>query len=359
MSITTLGPRRAALATLAALAIGAAGLALAAPARALSAGLDPADRLGDVTLDIAGGRLEDGGPRQLATATGCPENYQRSSRVFLVWADGSTHATQAPAYVKTSGAGTGLDGQPINRVGDDASRWGQTGFPKENFQGRNEVASYIVTCDPGTQSTGGYPAQSTGYAGSKFFSIDIEFSWGSGGSDAVWQVYVPPPPADSSESGVVLSVPEEQEPDVPTGLTISVKPGTTVLEGPAARVQGTPWQAAGYLDFVTVNDDRRDASAPGWTLNGRASNFTSATTADTIPSTGLGWAPERQVGPGSAGPEVAPGASGGLSVDQVLAYGEASDDANVQTQVGARLTLNVPSGVSAGDYAATLTLTLI
>ncbi|MDR2453131.1 MAG: hypothetical protein LBD51_00935 [Bifidobacteriaceae bacterium] len=350
---------RAALAAAAAIATAAAGL-LAAPAFALAPGLDPANRLGDLHLDVTSGAIAiGGGPQTLTTDWGCPAGYRRSSRVFLIWADGTwtLNGSPAPTIAKTE-AGGGLDGGPITRSGAYASRWGASPFPVSNFSGHDGVATYLVTCDPGDAPDGETPSIASGVGSSLYFSVDLAIDYGTG-SNTSWQAIVPPEQSDAAESDIDLDVPEEVVPTAPSGLKITVKPGATTLTGPVSRVQGTAWQATGALDNVTVSDDRRDADAPGWTLNGRVSQFTSPTTTDVIPSTNLGWTPALVAGAGAAGPAVAPGVGAGLAAERVLAYGEASANEAVETTVTAALALNVPSGVAAGSYKASLTLTLI
>ncbi|WP_164861650.1 Ig-like domain-containing protein [Microbacterium sp. CPCC 204701] len=158
------------------------------------------------------------------------------------------------------------------------------------------------------------------------------------------------PAIDDAETGIGVTVPEPGS-AVPTGLSISVSPESVALAG-GARAAGSPWMATGALGDTTVNDDRRDAAAKGWTLNGSVSPFTSGT--NTIPASALAWTPAKVSGAGTAGP-----ASTDLSADRPLATGVASAEANVLTTVDAALTLTVPADAAAGDYTSTLTLTLI
>ncbi|MDR2347806.1 MAG: hypothetical protein LBD90_04140 [Bifidobacteriaceae bacterium] len=352
-------PRRAVLAAAAAIATAAAGL-LAAPAFALAPGLDPANRLGDIFLDVTSGSITNtGGPQKLTTDTGCPAGYRHSSRVFLIWSDGTWTQTgfPAPTIVNTN-AGGGLDGNPISREGLYAQRWGTNPFPSANFAGHDGVASYVVTCDPGNAPDGTYPAATEGVGQSLYFSIDLSINYGAG-SNTSWAVATVASQSDSSQSDVDLDVPEETIPQQPGGLKITVKPGPTTLTGPVSRVQGTAWQATGSLDNITISDDRRDPDGTGWTLNGRVSQFTSPTTSDTISAANLGWTPALITGLGFAGEAITPGVGVGLSGDRVLAYSTATALQNVETVVTASLALNVPSGVAAGSYKASLTLTLI
>jgi hypothetical protein len=192
---------------------------------------------------------------------------------------------------------------------------------------------------------------------SKYYSIDLAIVYGDG-SAPTWHV-APPPTADSHEVGMDVNVPVEEAAPAPTGLRISVKPGPVTLAGGASRAHGEAWQATGTLGEVTVTDDRQDASAPGWTLNGRSSAFADSSAANVIPAANLGWTPVKQSGVGFAGAAVTPGQDGGLGETRALGYGDASASADAKTSLSAQLTLLVPSGVPAGSYHAALTLTLI
>ena len=184
-----------------------------------------------------------------------------------------------------------------------------------------------------------------------YYSIFIDIE-----PDGSWHVLGGSAPVDSSESDINVDVPTALS-ATPTGLKISVKPGPATLTGASTRAVGQVWQATGTLDNVTVNDDRRDSAAADWTLNGQASDFTSATTSDTIPATNLGWTPAKVSGQGAAGSAVAIGT--GLATDKELASGQASNSIDVTTTVNAALALDVPASVAAGSYKSTLTLTLI
>ncbi|WP_208322739.1 Ig-like domain-containing protein [Salinibacterium sp. ZJ454] len=163
------------------------------------------------------------------------------------------------------------------------------------------------------------------------------------------------PAADGSESDVNLTVPAAES-DEPTGLKISVKPDAVTLSGAAARTAGSPWTATGSLGNVTVNDDRREATAQGWTLSGKAADFTGSGTAagSSIAASSLGWTPAKVSGAGTEG-----SASTDLSASRTLATGIASATSNVQTTVGAALSLVVPADKQAGAYSSKITLILI
>ncbi|MDR2379770.1 MAG: hypothetical protein LBE08_01100 [Bifidobacteriaceae bacterium] len=360
---TTMNRRKAALATAAAVATAAAGLLLAAPAGAIDPGLDPDNRLGDLILDTQSGAIVTlGGPQVVTTEAGCPEGYRGSSRAFLIRADGTWSATRFPALVLVTDApGSGLDGEPIVRTVMQASRWISAGYPRSEFDGSatyDGVGTYLVTCDPGEAPNGTFPSAASGVGTSKYFSVDINFQYGDG-SNPTWAVVPAGAPAsDDSESDINVQVPEAEEPPgPPTGLKISVKPGATTLTGPATRLEGQVWTATGTLDDVTVNDDRQDADAAAWTLNGKASPFLETNGMTPIAATNLGWTPNKVSGAGTAGAAVAVGV--GLATDKPLATGTASAAANVETTVNAALTLDVPAVAEDGAYTSTLTLTLI
>jgi hypothetical protein len=314
--------------------------------------------VGDITVAPTSGAIVlNGGPQTLSTTTGCPAGYRNSSRVYLIWPDGTyTPAHPAGSIVTATSSTSGLGGLPITRTGTDASRWGTAAFPTSHFAGHDGKASYVITCDEGNSTSGNVPLAPAGVGNAKYFSVDLLIQYGDG-ANPTWKVFEDSDLAGDSESDVGVSVPTEIVPTSPTGLSIAVTPGSTTLTGPVGRVQGQPWQATGTLENVTVNDDRRDATAPGWTLTGRVSAFVAG--ANSIASTNLGWTPALVSGPGAAGPAVAPSQNGGLSTDKTLATGPASAAEDVETTVNAAFVLNVPTGTPAGDYHATLTLTLI
>jgi hypothetical protein len=165
------------------------------------------------------------------------------------------------------------------------------------------------------------------------------------------------PVLDTETPSVSVTVPTAQNP-TPTGLTISLSPSSLSLSGSSPRLVGQVWEATGTLGNVTVNDDRQNASAGGWTLNGKMSTLTGA---DTIAATNVGWTPSVSSGPGVAGAAVTAGTGTGLSADKPLATGTASATPNVATTVGAAVTLKVPTTAVGGStpYTGTLTLTLI
>lgn len=458
MRITSV--RRAGLALVATLAVAFSGLT-AAPAQALAPGLNPDNRLGDLTLDVTGGDISwAGGPQQLTTETGCPEGFRRSSRAYLIWPDGTwvTSGSQFAAGVFVAASeGSGLNGEAIDRrnLSDRtyeryASKWaagGVGGLPASSFKGHSGVATYVVTCDPGDAPDGNQPTNLSGVGDSKYFSVDIRIAWDDTGGSGTWEVAdgggpiekvnttleldptagndgsvnltaaVDPSAAtgavtftnvdsgatvgtadlvdgtatvnvsdlepdtqytfraeyagdtlhngSTSNDAVVTTVgepvpPQDTEitvtiPAAASGLRLTVSPGGVSLAD--AELAGEEFVATGSLEEVRVTDARPDRER--WTLNGRTSDFDGPGDA-AIDGSALGWEPALlgENNAGTAGTAVAPGAGGGLSSDKPLA--QAPDGVTrSETRVGAEVTLRAPASTPAGDYAATLTLTLI
>jgi hypothetical protein len=161
---------------------------------------------------------------------------------------------------------------------------------------------------------------------------------------------------------------------VPTGaLTIALDTGAdgNVDLGTAQmNAAGDLLTASGQMDVVKVTDTR--AGDPGWTASGIVTDFSNGT--DSVNGYNLGWVPTvvsssaNQVGI-AAGPSVAAGTEPnasttpsdpavGLGASRVLAVTQ-DNAGNGTARLGAALSLNIPTDVSAGLYAATLTLTVI
>jgi surface-anchored protein len=145
-------------------------------------------------------------------------------------------------------------------------------------------------------------------------------------------------------------------------LIISVDPeDRTVVMSPAElNAAGDRLVSTGELRPVTVTDTRPDA--PGWNASGQVGDFTGD--AGTFEGRYLGWTPAvldqasgQQV---SAGDPVPAGLDGGdgLSIGRTL--GIAPSGAGLGTaELGADLTLELPTETPAGEYVATLTFTTI
>ena len=133
--------------------------------------------------------------------------------------------------------------------------------------------------------------------------------------------------------------------------------------------EGDLLTASGQMDAVLVTDTR--AGDPGWTASGIVTDFSNGT--DAVNGYNLGWVPAvlessaNQVGI-AAGPSVTAGTEGtatstpgpgiGLESSRVLAVTQPGAG-NGTAKLGAALSLNIPTDVSAGSYAATLTLTVV
>jgi hypothetical protein len=352
MSSTT---TKKALATLASVTTAAAALlAFAGPASADSS--DP-QWLGELQVTPTSGHVDEdaltGWITRGYTNDGqvCPDGFRERSGVYPV-ENGDVLSAAAGVFRNGStysGNMTGInDGD--TRIDRNAQyiATSTVAFPWVTFARTGGSVELRVTC----QAAASY-APATDFYYSALFEFQAGGDW-----EVVTQGGGDPTPFDTSESDINVNVPDNDIVPNPTGLKISVKPGPATLAG-GARTAGEVWQASGTLDNVTVNDDRRDADEPGWTLNGKSSNFTSTATSDTIAATNLGWTPNKVSGAGAAGAAVTPGAGGGLSTNKPLATGAASNAMNVTTTVNAGLTLNVPADVDQGAYKATLTLTLI
>lgn len=151
-----------------------------------------------------------------------------------------------------------------------------------------------------------------------------------------------------------------------TGADGNVDLGTAVMDAAGEKLT-----ASGDMDVVKITDTR--AGDPGWVASGIVTNFTNGT--DSINGFNLGWTPQmvslsaNQTGAfliGSlvaAGTEGLPGttpADGSVGLKASRTLGTAPDNSgNGTARLGAHLDLNVPTDVSAGSYAATLTLTVI
>ncbi len=211
-----------------------------------------------------------------------------------------------------------------------------------------EVGNAAVANGVASWTSGVLPADTT-LQYKAVYSGDTAFNASTSDTITVTTVGEPQPPQSTE---VTVTIPASA-----TGLKFTVTPGNVALS--AAALQGTNYVAAGTLGEVTVSDNR--ATRTPWTLNGKAGAF--ANTADaskSIAASSLGWKPALvgDANGGTAGAEVTAGAAGGLSTDKPLA--QAAAGATVaDTTVKADVTLTAPADTPAGDYKATLTLTLI
>jgi hypothetical protein len=167
-----------------------------------------------------------------------------------------------------------------------------------------------------------------------------------------------------------------------SAVTVTVTtaaPGTeTINVGVAAQSSGTltltvsntpvtmttPTNAGAFLDStgalspVTVTDSRLPTH-PGWNATGAVSDFTAGT--NTFSGNDLGWTPAittpNTANDVTAGPKVVSN-NPGLKTAAALASAAATKGAGT-TVVGAGLDLQIPFTTPAGNYSATLTVTLL
>jgi len=123
--------------------------------------------------------------------------------------------------------------------------------------------------------------------------------------------------------------------------------------------KGTFFESTGTLSDVTVNDGRIQ-SAPGWSISGQVSDFTSG--ANSIPGDSLGWTPQiktpNATNDVTAGLAVAAGTTPGLKEGAALVKAAVTKGLGTSV-VNAALDLRIPINTKPGAYSATLTLTAI
>lgn len=150
------------------------------------------------------------------------------------------------------------------------------------------------------------------------------------------------------------------------GFDGNVDLGTAVMDAAGEKLTAT-----GAMDQVKITDTR--AGDPGWVASGIVTDFSNGT--DSVNGFNLGWTPSvvslsaNQQTAFVIGSAVAAGTEPtasstpgdplvGLGASRTL--GTALDDSgNGTARLGAALNLNIPTDVSAGTYAAVLTLTVI
>ncbi|MEW2379661.1 HtaA domain-containing protein [Micromonospora sp. NPDC047812] len=153
--------------------------------------------------------------------------------------------------------------------------------------------------------------------------------------------------------------------DAEQRITATVKGGPLTL-GVAGSAVALPavtngQVASGALHDATVADLR--GTDAGWSLVGQVSDFTSST-GGVIAADNLGWVPSAVAvddplagDPGTVVPGAVAAPGAGLGAARALCTSAAGASGGTFT-CGARLDLGVPVSAAAGDYAATLTLTL-
>lgn len=163
--------------------------------------------------------------------------------------------------------------------------------------------------------------------------------------------------------------------DVPAGALTMVlddgQDGQVHLGTAQFDPAGEKLTAEGDMDPVKVLDTR--AGDPGWTVTGVVNNFSNGT--DQVNGFNLGWTPavvslsaNQQAafvigGAVAAGTEGTPGstpANSAVGLKSARTLGTAPNDSgNGTARLTSHLNLNIPTDVSAGTYAATLTLTVV
>ena len=136
-------------------------------------------------------------------------------------------------------------------------------------------------------------------------------------------------------------------------LTLAVGDGPVAL----TQVSGGSLEFKGNLSPVTVTDGRDQLA--GWDVTGSTTDFTGG--GHTLDGKWLGWTPEvtsqNQAHDVLKGSAVTPG---DLGLKQVSTLGSAAADKGAGTcTLGGELDLQVPPETAAGDYSATLTITLM
>ncbi|MDR1212682.1 MAG: hypothetical protein LBK54_01035 [Propionibacteriaceae bacterium] len=178
--------------------------------------------------------------------------------------------------------------------------------------------------------------------------------------------------ADPATDGSVAISVEIAETTEPGYLALSLA-GSTVALTETTSADPTQRQFSGVLPAVTVTDTRSEAdisASAAWYVVGQVGAF--ADGANTIAADQLGWTPALADGYDDADGLVAPGDPVGTALDDPAGAGLASSQllfstgdsalalASGQTQwsANAGLVLRTADTVTAGDYAATLTLSL-
>ncbi|MDR1118741.1 MAG: hypothetical protein LBL01_05540, partial [Bifidobacteriaceae bacterium] len=275
---------------LATLAAGAVAALAAGALPAAAADGDPL-QLGRLQITPASGQIDAGAKTGWieAASTGagevCPENYRYWS-TFEYLASGTRQAAgfaiqQGQAGIAPTVSGLDDADTHIYRTGSYAVTPSQTATFPWGLAAGGATVELRHTC---------VGSASYGYVESRDYYYAAQLEIAAGGA---WHVVAAPTPAaqDSSESDLDFELPPiAATPPPATGLKITVTPGPATLSGPATREPGQVWTAVATLGDVTVNDDRRDAGAAAWTLNGKASDFTAAGQ-DPISAAYLGWTP--------------------------------------------------------------------
>ncbi|MGL3149480.1 glycerophosphodiester phosphodiesterase [Microbacterium sp. A82] len=159
-----------------------------------------------------------------------------------------------------------------------------------------------------------------------------------------------------NEQAINVNIPEANQ---PAGeFTWRFSSQDVVSLGEATQL-GDSYVATGVLNDIEITDTRANPSS-SWTLSGQAAAFASAD--DAFEASALGWTPRLTAeGAGAiAGDPVEAGVGNGLASAAVLVSAPSDEFKGVDTAVvAADLALRLPLGQAAGDYASTLTVTVI
>lgn len=166
----------------------------------------------------------------------------------------------------------------------------------------------------------------------------------------------PEVPATPGSQDIEVTVPDAAAPATGT-FGWSFESDDAVSLGTATQA-GDTFTASGALNTIVVSDTRAGGDGDyNWSISGQSSAFTSG--AKTFSAGYLGWTPSvSNAGTGvTAGAAVTSTVSGGtgLAGSATLASSTAAASANI----GANLSLVIPSSTAAGDYSATLTVTAL
>lgn len=215
----------------------------------------------------------------------------------------------------------------------------------------------------GTPTSGAFPADfltfqaatgtqpywysSGGAADARKVAAPLSVAWTAAGEPGT------PATGDSNDVSVDVTVPEETvDPGEPGAFSWAIADSSATL-GTATQNAGGTFGATGALPSITVTDTR--AESTGWSLNGKASNFTNG--AQSFSGSALGWTPSATNPTGgtiTTGGTVAAG-NPGLAESRTLASAGTAASATVN----AGLELLAPAGTAAGSYTSTLTITAI
>jgi Big-like domain-containing protein len=230
-------------------------------------------------------------------------------------------------------------------AGNDAA--GQVEF----FNGATSLGTAAVANGTATMSTTALPVgddsvtamfeptDASAFAASTSDPVTVSITAGSGGTN----------PLSGTET-INVNVPQQ-------GGVLALTVDNTPVQMTDAQNMGTFLESTGQLSPVTVSDARIPLA--GWDLTGAASDFHSG--ANTIDGNDLGWSPKittpNDAGDVTAGGAVAAG-NPGLKTAAPLASADAGHGGG-NTVLGADLDLQAPVDTPAGEYSATMTVTLI